>query len=588
MAIREVVQLIFNADTGKVSTGLRSLGTEAAATDKKLSLMDKGLAKVGVSSSTAGAMVKGALAGGIAAAGAAALAFGEKSVRAFQEGALAADKMARSTGLSTEQASRWIEAGDDLGITADQLGVAFGRFTKSLSANSASLAKYGVEAVRTKSGAVDMNATLLATIDTLNKTTDPIKRSELANAAFGRGWQEVSELVTSSAADVSKALADVSDQRVFDGDEVAKAKQYRAAMDDLGDTVADLQNELGEGLVPALSAAAGGLSDFLGVANNLPDVLQGGGLGGLSSVFKEVWKDLGGGDGGGAKAQAEIDAATEAWVRARGAAIDMDGAAADLAAQNEELAAAQTKAADAARDQADALRDAVSAQLSSVSSSLGLANATADAEQELADYQQTAASTTQTAREHEAAERQVQGALLSVAQAAVRAAEDQAKAKGATLSASGALLAQQTALTGLKQSFPGLSSIIDAFIAKLNQVPRNITTRLQVIADKLPAGASPGRTYQAKAAGGPVGAGQAFTMNERVVSNTNRPEMVVAGSGNVNVIPSPMMPGGGGGGTTINVTVNALDPKAAASAVLDALQSAVRNGGRQRLKAMVA
>jgi hypothetical protein len=579
---RELVEVIFRAENRQLVDGLSKVEAQAGAADKKTGLLSKSLGKMGVDSKSAGAAMSGALAGGLAAAATAAVAFGVKSVASFQQGALAADKMSRATGLSVEQASRWIEAGDDLGITADQLGSAFGRFTKTLGSNSAAFKQYGVEAVRAKDGTVDMNATLLNTVGTLNRMSDPIERNKLATAAFGRGWQEVGELVTMSAGDVSKALADVSDQRVFDGSEVAKAKNYRAAMDDLGDSVTDLQNELGEGLVPALAASASGLSDLIGVANGLPDWMQSGGLGGLSTVFKEVWKDLGGG-GKGEEAQAQIDAATEAWVRARGAAIDMNVTAEDLTAQNEELADAQRKAADAARDQADALRDAADAQLSALSSSLGLANAVANAEDQIGEYQATMASATATQRDQDAAGRELKGSLLSVASAAVKAAEDQAKAKGASFGAADALRAQQLALTALKQSYPGLAGVIDAFISKLNAIPRTVTTQLRVVGANVPASASGRGPYTARAAGGPVSAGQAISMNER--SNTGPRETFVPGASG-NVIPAPMLPGGGGlGGINITVNVQALDvTQRTGQLVVEGLVAGLRGGGLRRVQ----
>ena len=54
---------------------------------------------------------------------------------------------------------------------------------------------------------------------------------------------------------LSKSLTEVSDSKVIDQEELTKAKNYRASMDDLNDAFQDMALELGESLIPSLVIA---------------------------------------------------------------------------------------------------------------------------------------------------------------------------------------------------------------------------------------------------------------------------------------------------------------------------------------------
>jgi hypothetical protein len=193
-----------------------------------------------------------------AAAAAAIGAFAIKSVNAFQDLALSAGKFADTTGLTVDEASRFIEVAGDMGIEAGTVEGALNKLNRAAADGSKEFGNIGAEIVRTSSGAVDVQKTFLNVVDSLDKIEDPAKRAEAATALLGRGWTGMSELIAGGSASLASSLKRVSDAKVIDQEELEKARKFRGALDDLKDKGEDLALSLGESLVPALT-------DFLGV-----------------------------------------------------------------------------------------------------------------------------------------------------------------------------------------------------------------------------------------------------------------------------------------------------------------------------------
>lgn len=259
------ITTIFDMDTKGGVRNLSQLRAELKTADTFA-----GKAKIGLKG--LGDTLKAHAAEGALAAGTALAAFGAKSVMAFQDTALAAGKFADASGLAVEDASRWLEVAGDLGISGDTVTGMFNKLNKEIAAGSPLLDEYGISVVKTADGQVDANATMLKAIDVVSKIKDPTKQAELASKLFGRSWTEASELVTNGAGDVKAALAAVSDQKAIDEEELQKARDLRAAMDNLQDAFQDIQLAVGEGLVPVLTDAAEAATDLKSAFEAIPGV----------------------------------------------------------------------------------------------------------------------------------------------------------------------------------------------------------------------------------------------------------------------------------------------------------------------------
>ena len=211
----------------------------------------------------AGAMALGA---GTAIAG-----FALKAIGDFQDLALEVDKFSNATGLAAEESSKWIEVAGDIGVESGTLLTAFNRMNKAIGDNSKAFGELGVEIVRTSSGATDVNATFLNTVEALRKIQDPAKRAQLATQILGKSWTELSELVEMGAGSLKSALDDVSGAKVIDEAEIQKAKDLRAAQDALGDAFDEFVLMVGTELIPVLTKASGAAADLVGLLGKLAE-----------------------------------------------------------------------------------------------------------------------------------------------------------------------------------------------------------------------------------------------------------------------------------------------------------------------------
>lgn len=238
-------------------------------------------------------------AGNLALAGGAALVtFGTKAVAAFQDTAIAAGKFSDATGLAVEDASRWNEVAGDVGVSTETIQGAFVRLNNAI--GTGKLADLGIELQRTKDGAADVNATMLETIRVIGRIKDPTERAAAAQKAFGRGYAEAAEIILGSADDIEQKLADVSQQKIIDEDELERARRFRESMDNLNDALQDIQLAGGEALVPLLGALADVTVQATDAKSAIEDMIPGDvSLGGINrgdlgafGLFVDAVKDV--------------------------------------------------------------------------------------------------------------------------------------------------------------------------------------------------------------------------------------------------------------------------------------------------------
>ena len=197
-------------------------------------------------------------AGTLAIAGAAAFGtFATKAITAFQDIALASGKFADATGLSVEDASRYLEVAGDLSIPVDAVEGAIGRLNKTIGADPDKVRNLGVDLVYLNDGSLDVNATFLKTIERIKGIKDPAEKARVAAQLLGKGWQSMAELIELGADDLKASLNSVSGAQVISDEELAKAKEYRDTVQELGD------------LWNAFVTGAGGA--FVEIANDLKE-----------------------------------------------------------------------------------------------------------------------------------------------------------------------------------------------------------------------------------------------------------------------------------------------------------------------------
>jgi tetratricopeptide (TPR) repeat protein len=213
-----------------------------------------------------------------ASAGAALVGLAIKGIGAFQDLALAASKFADATGLAVEDASRWTEVAGDMGVEAGSVQGAIVKMSRAIYDGSTAFQDLGAQIEYTKDGTVDVNKTFLNTIQALKNVKDPTERAALATKVLGKSWTDLAELINVGSDELQKSLADVSDAKVINPEEVERAKRLREAQDALGDSLEELSITLGQKLVPALAETANALSKVIDFTVNTDTKVKTGNL----------------------------------------------------------------------------------------------------------------------------------------------------------------------------------------------------------------------------------------------------------------------------------------------------------------------
>jgi len=210
-------------------------------------------------------------AGSFAIAGGVAFAkFAADGVKAFQDLALNAEKFATATGLSIQDASRYMEAAGDIGVPIDAVEGAIGRLNRTIGADPDKVKNLGIDLSYLKDGSLDVNETFLKTIDRIKGIKDPAEKARVATQLLGKGWQSMSTLIDMGSGKLKKSLDGVSETKVISPQELENAKKLRDVIDNLKDKVEDFSLSIGESLIPSL----GGLGDAIGAAFDFRDKLK--------------------------------------------------------------------------------------------------------------------------------------------------------------------------------------------------------------------------------------------------------------------------------------------------------------------------
>jgi len=196
--------------------------------------------------------------------------------------------LGKQFGVSATQASILKVALGETFLTQDQLAAAGSRMTRTLNSNENAFKDLGV-ATRDQNGNFrstlsimeDVNARLL----TFREGTD---RNIEGTKIYGRGWQEVSEilrLTKPAMADAQTTAAELNLTVSKEGE--ASTQAYRSAMVGIKDVFEGIRNTIGEALLPVLTSLGNWFRDAG------PAAIAGtrAALATVGNVFITVWED---------------------------------------------------------------------------------------------------------------------------------------------------------------------------------------------------------------------------------------------------------------------------------------------------------
>jgi hypothetical protein len=476
--------------TSLEDTGIKSAKAAFGDFKNAVSKAEGGMGKFKAGSKVAMDQVKANANNLAMVAGSAIAGFAIKAVGDFQDLAIAAGKFSDATGLTVEDASKFMEAAGDIGIPVEKLEMAIGKLNKTIGADPDKVRDLGVDLVYLKDGSLDVNETFLNTIQRIKDIKDPAEKAKVATQLLGRSWQDMAELIELGADDLKASLDSVDDSKIIDKEEVDKAKNYRAAMDNLRDSFEKMAIQLGERLIPKVA-------ELLELLAKLPELMRGAG-----GVVEDVFSD------------------------------------ADLAKMGNEAAAA--------RIEFKALADMYGGYYASRVQ--GAKDDTYELEQQMLDLEE-ATSATDAAFEALKNELKLEGAVLDAREQLDRLAE---KAIEAFNGADGALSEYEQGLIDAQLMVLNLAETIALTDAQKNQIRVLVDTgqleQALTLIDRISSG---GRVslieenrFSRRANGGPVNFGSSYIVGER------GPELFTPSSSG-NITPNHAM--GGGSTITVNV-----------------------------------
>jgi hypothetical protein len=568
----ERISVIVDTKMDAASSGFKKLSADVKAADGLTGKFKAGFAGVASSvKANAGTLAAGA--------GAALLTFAAKAVTAFTETAKAAIDLSNATGLSVEQASRWIAVGDDFGVTADQLATAMGKIGKDL--DSAKWEKYGI-ATRDASGeARSANSIFMDVLETLNNTK-PAERARVGAELLGRGWQAVAPILGKTRAEYEAMLAEVEEGQVITKSEAAKAEKWRLAMDKLGDAIRDISLAVGEQVaelapyivklaeVVALLAELKPSADIPKIGDHLRDMAAAAEDSGDAIAFL-VEK------GYSVKAAEMLMADYRAEVEAAEAPMDKLKSAAEAA---EEAQRGLAAGAAAAREHLKELRDEVE---DSIDNQYDLEEATLAGDQAYRNYLTSVEEATEAAKDANLTDREradimadLQGQQIDVVEGALAQARAYSKEQGAADGSRAAAALQVLKLEEMKKKYPELASEIQRYIDKLKSIPGAITTSVGV------------KYGPSSKAGSKYASGTSSAKRGVALVGEQGPELLWMDGGEAVTPNGPTMRalnGGGsslGGATTVNINVTVgpgSNPVDVGRAIVDAQKAYFDSGG---------
>jgi hypothetical protein len=484
------------------------------------------------------------------AGGAAIFAFGAKAVDDFNKLALEAGRLSDALGIPLDPMSRLMEVAGDIDIPVSTLERSIGRMNRTASSSPKVFDDIGAAIARNEDGTINVQETFMNVVDALNSMPDSARKAEYAQRIFGRGWQDMAELIGQGSDTITKSMSEVSEQQAISPEEVQKARDYRAAMDNLGDAMATVTLAVGGSIVPALTDVANAVGFIIEKTEELEEKTNVNFFDGLFSAdfwkFGDTWdkgpgailKDLTGFEG--KPVANEFD-------KVEGAVDDVGDAVRD----HGNLTSAVEIFVDRATDRMERAWDDLNSSLSDRSAYLDIQDALADVE---ASYMTAMDTADKSLGEQEADARNLERAVIDL------------KGKVNEYAKDVALLP------------PEMATEINALIDEGNfaEAERRLATLEKTriarvtVETFIPGGGVNVKTGAKFHSGGVVGMGN-FASNE-VPAVLEKGEMVLT-EGQQSAVSAAM---GGGGGA--NITIN-MPPGSDGDSVVRAIRQYVRRNG---------
>ena len=180
--------------------------------------------------------------------------FFKKTVDETKDWTVEAQRLARTLGITTEQASILNVAIADIHGNSDEYLAAAAKLIKTLNTNEEAFHKLGV-ATRDQNGRLRDAPVLMAEVNQrLSELKAGTDRGVAASQIYGKSWKDVLLYLNMTPEVMEEARAKAERLNlIVGGDAVAATEAYRHSMNELDDTVKALKIRIGQELMPVMT-----------------------------------------------------------------------------------------------------------------------------------------------------------------------------------------------------------------------------------------------------------------------------------------------------------------------------------------------
>lgn len=212
-----------------------------------------------------------AIAGGLIAAATVGVVIGvKKALDATEAYASELNDFALQTGVSTDRLQEldYIAKQTGVGLTKGRAGIvkfskAFGELKAGTGQALSMLKKVDPQLAKQLKGSKTAGDAYELFLSALAKTEDPVKKSQLAFALFGRSGGEMLRMVAAGPGELKRLQAEFAKLGGLTPKQIEDADAYGDAMDRFRDSVTNVRNTLAVALMPHLTYAATKMADFI-------------------------------------------------------------------------------------------------------------------------------------------------------------------------------------------------------------------------------------------------------------------------------------------------------------------------------------
>lgn len=166
-------------------------------------------------------------------------------------------KLSRALGITTEQASVLNVALGDIYSSTEEYLHAVGMLNRQLARGGEVFEKYGIQTKDAAGNLRPMGDLMQDTLQKLREMATAQDRNVAGTQLFGRGWGEAAKMLRLNAEVMKDAQAKAEKLNlIVGGDMVEAQKQYKAAMNDVGDVMTAVKVAVGKELLPVLTELA--------------------------------------------------------------------------------------------------------------------------------------------------------------------------------------------------------------------------------------------------------------------------------------------------------------------------------------------